>query len=95
MDLIVGKIADFGGPKLDIGKHKIDILVNNAGVELVKQLGSITPEDFESVYNLNVRGILLMTRAVLPNLPAAGRVITYLLCWCQMRLSWFVSLLLK
>jgi 3-oxoacyl-[acyl-carrier protein] reductase len=73
--LIVGKIADFGGQKLDNGKPKIDILVNNAGVELVKDLGPITPEDFESVYNLNVRGTLLMTQAVLPHLPAAGRVI--------------------
>jgi 3-oxoacyl-[acyl-carrier protein] reductase len=57
-DLIVGKIADFGGLELDTGKHKVDILVNNAGVELAKYLGSITPEDFESLYNLNVRGTL-------------------------------------
>jgi len=54
VDLIVGKIADFGGPKLDTSKHTIDILVNDAGIELVKCLGSTTPEDFESVYNLNV-----------------------------------------
>jgi 3-oxoacyl-[acyl-carrier protein] reductase len=73
--LIVGKIAGFDGPKPDNGKPKIDILVNNAGVELVKDIGLITPEDFESVYNLSVRGTLLMTQAILPHLSAAGRVI--------------------
>jgi 3-oxoacyl-[acyl-carrier protein] reductase len=51
------------------------MLVNNAGVKLVKHLSSITPEDFESVYNINVRGTLLMTQAVLPHLPAGGRII--------------------
>jgi 3-oxoacyl-[acyl-carrier protein] reductase len=54
---------------LDNSKQKIDILVNNTAVGLVKHLGSITTEDFESVYNLNVRGSLLMTQA------AAGRII--------------------
>lgn len=56
MDLIIGKSAEFGRPKLENGKVKIDVLVNNAGIELVRHLGSITPEDFESVYDLNVRG---------------------------------------
>lgn len=54
---------------------KIDILVNNAGVEVVKGLGSITPEDYNTVYDLNVRGTILMTQAVLPYLPPGGRII--------------------
>lgn len=54
---------------------KIDILVNNAGCELVKTLGSITPEDFTRVYDLNVLGTLLMTQAVLPHLAPRGRII--------------------
>lgn len=56
-------------------EEKIHILVNNAGVELVRRLGDITPEDFASVYDLNVRGTLLMTQAVLPILAARGRII--------------------
>jgi 3-oxoacyl-[acyl-carrier protein] reductase len=76
VDLIVGKIADSGGLMLANSKHKIDILVNNAGVELVKHLGSITTEDFESVYNLNIRGTLLMTQA------AAGRIINIFCARC-------------
>ena len=54
---------------------KIDILVNNAGVEVVKGLGSITTEDYNTVYDLNVRGTILMTQAVLPYLPPGGRII--------------------
>jgi 3-oxoacyl-[acyl-carrier protein] reductase len=53
----------------------IDILVNNAGVELVKPLNDITIEDFSYVYDLNVRGPMLMTQAVLPHLRAPGRII--------------------
>jgi 3-oxoacyl-[acyl-carrier protein] reductase len=53
------------------GTH-IDILVNNAGAELVKPLQDVTVEDFASIYNLNVRGPMLMVQAVLPHLPARG-----------------------
>jgi 3-oxoacyl-[acyl-carrier protein] reductase len=53
----------------------IDILVNNAGVELVKPLNDITIEDFSFVYDLNVRGPILMAQAVLPHLRAPGRII--------------------
>jgi 3-oxoacyl-[acyl-carrier protein] reductase len=53
----------------------VDILVNNAGVELVKPLQDISSEDFSFVYDLNVRGPLLMTQAVLPYLRAPGRII--------------------
>ncbi|KAH7355393.1 hypothetical protein BKA65DRAFT_498320 [Rhexocercosporidium sp. MPI-PUGE-AT-0058] len=54
---------------------KIHILVNNAGCEVVKPLGNITPEDFAYVYDLNVRGALLMTQAILPYLSDNGRII--------------------
>ncbi|KAH8662796.1 hypothetical protein BGZ61DRAFT_463402 [Ilyonectria robusta] len=55
--------------------EKIHILVNNAGVELAKSLGDITPREFASVYDVNVRGTLLMTQAVLPYLATSGRII--------------------
>jgi 3-oxoacyl-[acyl-carrier protein] reductase len=56
-------------------EEKVHILVNNAGIELVRRLGDITPEDFASVYDVNVRGTLLMTQAVLPFLGPSGRII--------------------
>jgi len=50
-------------------------LVNNAGVELVKPILEASPEDFASVFDLNVRGAYVMTTAVVPHLRAPRRVI--------------------
>ena len=57
------------------GSLKLDILVNNAGLEVVKPLGKISVEDYDAVYNLNVRGAILLTQAVLPFLNPNSRVI--------------------
>jgi len=57
------------------GTDAVDILVNNAGAELVKPLREITVDDFASIYDLNVRGPLLLTQAVLPRLRRPGRII--------------------
>lgn len=56
---------------------QIDILVNNAGADRVKPLAEITPQDYDAVYNLNVRGALLLTQAALPYLPTttAARIL--------------------
>ncbi|KAM7203611.1 3-oxoacyl-reductase [Naviculisporaceae sp. PSN 640] len=51
---------------------RVNIIVNNAGVELVKPLGEITAEDFAKVYDLNVRGPLLLTQSLLPRLDPKG-----------------------
>lgn len=56
------------------GDH-IDILVNNAGVEFGSSIQDITPEDFAKMYHVNVRGPLLLTKAVVPHLRAPGRII--------------------
>lgn len=58
----------------NFGPH-IDILVNNAGVEIIKPLGEITPEDFSTVYDLNVRAPVLLMKGVLPYLRSPGRIV--------------------
>ena len=50
----------------------VDILIDNAGCELVKPISSITTDDYSHVYDLNVRGTFLMTKAVIPYLRAHG-----------------------
>ncbi|KAK1827323.1 3-oxoacyl-reductase [Podospora conica] len=50
----------------------INILVNNAATELVKPLSALTAADYSTVYDLNVRGPLLLTAALLPRLSPAG-----------------------
>ncbi len=55
--------------------ESIDILVGNAGCELLRSLGSNSPEDFSYVYDLNVRAISCMSKAVSKYLRSPGRII--------------------
>ncbi|SEG84288.1 Short-chain dehydrogenase [Actinacidiphila yanglinensis] len=50
----------------------IDILVNNAGRGLLGALEEITDSEARSLLDLNVFGLINMTRAVLPGMRAAG-----------------------
>ncbi|MBX6754476.1 MAG: glucose 1-dehydrogenase [Thermorudis peleae] len=47
---------------------KIDILVNNAGIGTTKDLLETPLEEWERVFAVNVRGVFLCTRAVLPQM---------------------------
>lgn len=50
----------------------IDVLVNNAGRGLLGALEEITDSEARSLFDLNVFGLINMTRAVLPVMRAAG-----------------------
>ncbi|MEO1093760.1 MAG: 3-oxoacyl-ACP reductase family protein [Cyanobacteria bacterium J06638_28] len=52
-----------------------DILVNNAGFFPLGTLAESTPEDFEKVVNLNVRGVFLAAREAIKRMDAGGRII--------------------
>jgi len=51
---------------------RIDALVNNAAVLLQGTAESLSEDDFDQTFNINVRGLWLMSRAVMPHLRAAG-----------------------
>ncbi|MGW7692958.1 SDR family oxidoreductase [Streptomyces asiaticus] len=51
---------------------RIDVLVNNAGRGLLGALEEITDAEARSLFDLNVFGLINMTRAVLPVMRAAG-----------------------
>lgn len=50
----------------------INILVNNAAVLLPGTAESLTEEDFDQTMSINVRGLWLMSRGVLPHMRAGG-----------------------
>ncbi|MGW3345947.1 SDR family NAD(P)-dependent oxidoreductase [Nonomuraea rubra] len=50
----------------------IDVLVNNAGRGLLGALEEITDAEARSLFDLNVFGLINLTRAVLPGMRAAG-----------------------
>src|SRR5208282_3113804 len=56
-------LAHFGG---------LDVLLNNAGVLHVGTAEQITPEQWDETFNVNVRGLWLLSRAVLPAMRKAG-----------------------
>ncbi|HEV8625590.1 MAG TPA: SDR family NAD(P)-dependent oxidoreductase [Acidimicrobiia bacterium] len=53
----------------------LDIMVNNAGIEVVKPLFHHTEEEFDAIYNINVKGVWLGMQAALAALPQPGGVI--------------------
>jgi 3-oxoacyl-[acyl-carrier protein] reductase len=54
---------------------KVDILVNNAGTEVVKRLEDIQVQDYEKVYNINIRAPILLTQALIPRFNSSSRII--------------------
>jgi NADP-dependent 3-hydroxy acid dehydrogenase YdfG len=54
--------------------NSVDVLINNAG--LAKGLSSLqegNPEDWDAVVDTNIKGLLYVTRAILPKMIAQGR----------------------
>lgn len=51
---------------------QINVLVNNAAVLLPGTAESLSEADFDQTFNINVRGLWLLSRAVLPHMRAAG-----------------------
>jgi 2-deoxy-D-gluconate 3-dehydrogenase len=51
---------------------RIDILFNNAGISIRKPPQALTPEEWQSVLDVNLTGAFLMAQAVYPALQEAG-----------------------
>ncbi len=50
-----------------------NVLVNNAGVLHIGTAEQLTEEQWDQTFNVNVRGVWMMSRAVLPSMRKAGR----------------------
>ena len=50
----------------------LDVLVNNAGITLNMPFEKVTPEQFDTLYNVNIRAMFFLTQAALPALMAQG-----------------------
>lgn len=51
---------------------RIDVLVNNAGVNIRGAIDEVSYEDFKQVQDINVNGVWLCSRAVLPHMKERG-----------------------
>jgi 3-oxoacyl-[acyl-carrier protein] reductase len=78
------------GVKADVGKAeevkglfdaavaqfgKVDIVVNNAGIAIYKRIQETTDEDFDRIFNINVKGVFLMLREAATRLENGGRIV--------------------
>ncbi|MCP4750038.1 MAG: SDR family oxidoreductase [Proteobacteria bacterium] len=52
---------------------RIDVLVNNAGIELVKPFHELTETDWETVMNVNLKGVFFMSKHVVVQMMEQGR----------------------
>jgi len=50
---------------------RLDILVNNAATALTEPVGEFTPDAWEKVYDVNLRGPVFLTQEALPHLDAS------------------------
>ncbi|WP_136517953.1 SDR family NAD(P)-dependent oxidoreductase [Cellulomonas telluris] len=57
------------------GTDRFDVLVNNAGHALPTPLGETTADDLQSLFDVHVRGVFLLTQGVAPMLRDGGRVV--------------------
>ena len=55
---------------------RIDVLVNNAGTAIPKPFVESTLDDIETMFGINVRGVMVTTQAALKFMPNGGRVIS-------------------
>lgn len=50
----------------------LDVLVNNAGITMNKPFLEVTPEQFDTLYNVNIRGMYFLTQATVPTMIEQG-----------------------
>jgi NAD(P)-dependent dehydrogenase (short-subunit alcohol dehydrogenase family) len=51
---------------------RVDVLINNAGVGLRGKVDEIAVEDWDRAFAVNLRGVFLMTRAMVPHMRQIG-----------------------
>ena len=52
---------------------RIDVLVNNAGVDILKSIEDMTVEEFDFLFSVNVRGVFLCSKHVIPHFKREGK----------------------
>lgn len=67
----------------------IDILVNNAGISQIKMFCDITEDDWDKMFDVNIRGMFLTTKLISKNMVRKkwGRIINISSMWGQVGAS--------
>jgi NAD(P)-dependent dehydrogenase (short-subunit alcohol dehydrogenase family) len=71
-DRFAGQVRDaLAGMKAE----RFDYLVNNAGTSSAASLESITEAEMDALYNVHFKGVLFLTKALLPLMNDGGRIV--------------------
>ena len=66
-------VSDFDSVKTTFAKlDRVDVLVNNAGIAAIGNVEQTSPEQFDSVYNVNVKGVYHCLHFGIPKMLAGG-----------------------
>ncbi len=57
------QVDSMAGAIMDEWGH-IDILINNAGINIRKPILELEPEEFDKVYNVNLKGVLICSKRI-------------------------------
>ena len=72
----VAKVNDCKAAAAEIKKHgSVDFLVNSAGIYSEQRVEMLTEAEFDGIFNVNVKGTVFLTQALLPHFAAAGAVV--------------------
>ena len=73
----VSKLGDLDRLFAQIQREKgqLDVLFANAGVAKYAPLGKITEELYDSIFDINVKGLLFTVQKALPLMPDGGSII--------------------
>jgi 3-oxoacyl-[acyl-carrier protein] reductase len=74
--LVQANIADLEAVQNALaGIASLDILINNAGWATFGPLDSVSVDDFDALFNLNVRGLFFLTQAAARKMGPGGRIV--------------------
>ncbi|XGV94703.1 MAG: glucose 1-dehydrogenase [Leptolyngbya sp. BL-A-14] len=74
----LGKVEDIRRLFQETIDHygQLDILVNNAGIGSMTAIAEVTEEEYERVFNVNVRGVLFAMQEAARRMNQNGRIVT-------------------
>jgi NAD(P)-dependent dehydrogenase (short-subunit alcohol dehydrogenase family) len=76
----VSSFAAFAGRLKDVlaatwQRSDVDFLVNNAGIGVHAAFAETTEEQFDTLYNIHVKGVFFLTQQLLPLIAQGGRIL--------------------
>src|ERR1700720_1936998 len=77
---IPGDVSNLGDldrlfAQIEREKGKLDVVFANAGVAKTAPFGTITEEFYESIFNVNVKGLLFTVQKALPLMPDGASIV--------------------